>query len=156
MIKKIAVVDANPWENFLPEFSRANARKYYEWLHHEAHLRGVNHNCRERTEIYGSTLQQNPAKWFHPHGEDLQLLYVQGKPREVLPGLLKEADLVVVGMPRCRKDCDQIYLSVLPWIEQILLFWDGRISREKEFLKRIKNEYKLNEKQIVEFKKLPF
>lgn len=155
MINKIAVVDANPWENFLPEFSRANARKYYEWLHHEAHLRGINHSCQEQIEIYGSMFPQNQTKRFVKNYEGVQFLYVQGKQEAVLPGVLKEADLVVVGMPRCRKECDQIYLAVLPWIEKILFFWDGRVSREKEFLKRIQREYKLNKKQMIEFKKAP-
>ena len=156
MINKIAVVGANPWENFLPEFSRANAREYYEWLHQEAHLRNISHNCQEQVEIYGDLLVSNQIVWFEEEFEGVQFLYVQGKQEGILPVILREADLVVVGMPRCRKECDQIYLMVLPWIEKSLFFWDGRVSREKAFFKKIQREYKLKDKQIVEFKKLPF
>ena len=156
MINKIAVVSANPWENFLPEFSRTNAREYYEWLHREACLRNINYNCQEQIEIYGSFFLLDEKSWFLENYEGVQFLYVQGKQEAILPSALGNADLVVVGMPRCRKECDQIYLTVLPWKEKSLFFWDGRVSRGKEFFKRIQSEYKLNDKQIVEFRKLPF
>ena len=156
MINKIAVVGANPWGNFLPEFSRANAREYYQWLHQETHLRNINHNCQEQIENYGNLFVPEQKEVFLNDYDGIQFLYLQGKQELLLPVALSSAGLVVVGMPRCRKVCDEIYLAVLPWKEKCLFFWDGRVSRESTFLKKIQREYKLNDKQIVEFKKLPF
>ena len=155
MINKIAVVGANPWENFLPEYSRADARKYYEWLQQVAFLRNINHNYHEQIEIYGESSVIHSKNCFLENYDGMQFLYVQGKQKRLLTTVLTTADLVVVGMPRCRKQCDQIYLTVLPWKEKSLFFWDGRVCREDAFFRRIQQEYKLDDKQIVEFKKLP-
>lgn len=155
MKNKIAVVGANPWENFLPEFSRANARKYYEWLLHEACLRNIDHYCQEQIEIYGNVPLKRGKEVFLDGYEGIQFLYVQGKQEQLLPAVLTPADLVIVGMPRCRKACDEIYLTVLPWKEKSVFFWDGSVVREKTFFRKIQREYQLNDKQIVEFKKLP-
>ena len=155
MINKIAVVGATSWESFLPEFSRANAREYYQWLHQETHLRNINHNCQEQIEIYGDLFASDRKELFMDDYNGVQLLYLHGKQGKIFPVALTSADLVVVGMPRCRKTCDEIYLAVLPWKEKCLFFWDGRVSREDAFLKKIQREYKLNDNQIVEFKKLP-
>ena len=156
MYKKIAVVCVNPWEKFLPDHSQGNARYYYEWLHEEALLRNIDHDCKEQIELYGDFREQERKSKFLESIEIPQIIYLQGKQNALIASVLDFADVVIVGMPRNRKECDEVFLSVLPWKEKSLFLWDGRLGRENSFFRKIQREYQLCDNQMIELKKLPF
>ena len=155
MRTKIAVVCTNPWEKFLPVISQSNAKKYYEWLREQAVLREENTHCKEKIAMYGDMPNANQDNLFSEEKEEFQILYLQTNQEKLLEKVLNEADFILVGMPQDRKECDRIYLMILPWLEKSMFIWDGRISQGKEFLNKIEREYKLKKAQIVEMNKLP-
>ena len=155
MHTKIAVVCTNPWEKFLPVISQSNAKKYYEWLREQAVLREENPYCKEKIAMYGDMPNANQETLFSEEKEEFQILYLQTNQEKLLEKVLNEADFILVGMPQDRKECDRIYLMILPWLDKSMFIWDGRISQGEEFLKKIEREYKLKKAQIVEMNKLP-
>ncbi len=157
MYNKIAFVCANPWEKFLPAISRGNAKDYYDWLCQKAFLKRMEPYCEERIELYGDFMEENSRKrlGFRENSNALQFLYLQGKQSQNFRNILKAADFVVVGMPDDRKECDEIYLSVLPWKEKSVFLWDGCRSKGEAFFKRLQREYQIKDTQIAEIKMLP-
>lgn len=155
MKNKIAVVCLNPWEKFLPAMSQGNARAFYEWLYQQAILRNENPYYKEQVEQYGDLLCCENNTMFLENIDAPQFLYIQSKQQKLLEEVLTAADSVVVGMPGCKKECDRIYLSVLPWKEKSFFLWDSRIGMGDSFFKKIQSEYKLKDKQIMKFKMLP-
>lgn len=151
---KIAVVCANPWENFLPFQCQGNARFFYQWLCEQSRQFHVHSRKREQMEMYGDLSLPDREAVFKEKTENLQIVYIQSHRREILETVLDTADLAIVGMPGMRKECDKIYLSVLPWKEKCVFLWDERTIREKSFFRQIQNEYKLETEQIAKFKGL--
>ena len=105
--------------------------------------------------MYGDMPNANQETLFSEEKEEFQILYLQTNQEKLLEKVLNEADFILVGMPQDRKECDRIYLMILPWLEKSMFIWDGRISQGKEFLNKIEREYKLKKAQIVEMNKLP-
>lgn len=154
MLKKIAFLCVNPWENFLPPTFQGCIKDYYQWIRSQALLREENLYCQEKVEVYGETEIPYGKKLFGEREETLQLLYVQSSQKGILQEVFSLADIVLVGMSGSRKECDKIFLTVLPWKEKTVFLWDSRICDES-FLKQMKNEYKLKDAQMMEIKKLP-
>lgn len=151
---KIAVVCANPWETFLPFKCQGNARTFYQWLCEQSRQFNGHSRETEQVERYGDLSFPDKEAAFKEKTENHQIVYVQSHRREILETVLDAADLVIVGMPGTRKECDKIYLSVLPWKEKCVFLWDEGTCREKAFFRQIQNEYKLEKEQIAKFKGL--
>ena len=154
MLRKIAFLCVNPWENFLSSAFQKGIRDYYHWTRSEALLREENLYCQEKIEVYGETEIPYGKKLFGERKETLQLLYVQSSQKELIEEVFRLADIVFVEMSISKQECDKIYLTVLPWIDKTIFLWDSRICDEK-FLRQIQREYKLRDAQIMEIKKLP-
>lgn len=152
---KIAVVCANPWEALLPSVCQGNVRAFYQWLCKQTSwfCRGVENE--EKIETYGKPLVPEKKADFPEKEEHLRIVYLQSQRPEVLKPVLDEADLVIVGMPGSRTECDKIYLLVLPWKEKCVFLWEEGMVRGEAFVRKIQNEYKLNADQIGKFKGLP-
>lgn len=150
---KIAVVCANPWEAFLPPMFQGNAKEFYLWLFEQSKRFNKRLLGLEEIERYGDSIFQKKDKVFEEKVDNLQIFYVQSHQKERLKKILNEADRIVVGMPNIRKECDNVYLSVLPWKEKCIFLWEGT-CREVSFFEQIQNDYKLEKKQIVNFKRL--
>ena len=155
MIRKIAFLCVNPWESFLPSFSRGNAQDHYQWICQEAVQRKTGPCCMQIIEHYGEDLWEEKRQIFPEDGKKLQLLYVRSHRKDLLKEVYHAADLVFVSMPGSRKECDRIFLSVYPWKEQSYFLWDNRYVPGDGFFTRIQKEYQLKEEQIVESKRLP-
>ena len=154
MFKKVAFLCVNPLENFLPPAFQGNVRDYYQWTREEALLREENLYCQEKVEIYGETEIPYGKKIFGENVETLQLLYVKSCQKEIIEKVCVLADLILVGMSGSKKECDRIYLTVLPWLEKVIFLFDGRIFDEG-YLEQMQREYKLRQAQMMEIKKLP-
>lgn len=154
MFKKVAFLCVNPLENFLPPAFQGNVRDYYQWMRGEALLREENLYCQERIEIYGESKIPYGKKVFGESAETLQLLYVKSCQKKIIEEVCAHADLILVGMSGSKKECDRIYLTVLPWLEKVIFLFDGRICGE-EYLGQMEREYKLKTAQMMEIKKLP-
>lgn len=150
---KIAFLCVNPWENFLPSVSQGGIRDYYRWMRSQALLREETLYCQEKVEVYGESKIPYGSQLFAEKEGILQLLYVQSSQKELIEEVFSVADVVLVGMPESKKECDKIFLTVLPWMEKTIFLWDERICAEK-FIRQIQNEYKLKDRQIMEVKKL--
>lgn len=154
MFKKIAFLCVNPLEKFLPPTFQSYIREHYEWARSEALLREENLYCQEKIDNYGETKIPYGKRVFGEQAETLQLLYVQSSQKEILENVFMLADIVFVAMSGSKKECDKIYLTILPWIEKTIFLFDERIFDEK-YLKQIQHEYKLKKAQMMEMKKLP-
>lgn len=154
MFKKIAFLCVNPLENFLPPALQGYIKDYYQWARSEVLLREENLYCQEKIEAYGETKIPYGKKMFGEREETLQLLYVQSSQKELLEEVFTLADIVLVGMSGSKKECDKVFLTILPWIEKTMFLFDERICDEK-YLKQIQCEYKLRASQMIEMKKLP-
>jgi hypothetical protein len=91
---------------------------------------------------------------FGEREETLQLLYVKSNQKELLEEVFGLADIVFVGMPGSQKEREKIFLSILPWIEKVVFLFDERIFDERT-IKQIQQEYKIEDTQMMEMKKLP-
>ena len=154
MFKKIAFLCVNPLGNFLPPTLQGGIRECYQWTRSEALLREENLYCQEKIEVYGESKIPYGKTMFGECRETLQLLYVQSSQKEILEEVFSLADIVFVGLSGSKKECDKIFLKILPWIEKTVFLFDERICDEK-YLKQIQNEYKLKNIQLMEMKKLP-
>ncbi len=154
MFKKIAFLCVNPLENFLPKTLQGCIRDYYQWMRTEALLREENLYCQEKIEAYGETRIPYGKRMFGEREETLQLLYLQSSQKELLEEVFSLADIVFVGTSGSKKECDKIFLKILPWIEKTVFLFDERLCEEK-YLKQIQCEYKLKNAQMMEMKKLP-
>ena len=151
---KIAVVCANPWETFLPSGCQGNARFFYQWLCNRSQQFCLPSRQAKQVELYGTPPVSAPNTLFDKENKNLQIVYIESHRREILERILEEADMVVVGMPRVREECDRIYLQLLPWKEKCVFVWEENGCREDGFFKRIQKEYKLEKKQIEKLKGL--
>lgn len=151
---KIAVVCANPWETFSPSGCQGNARSFYQWLCNRFQQFRLPSRQAKQVELYGMPPVSAPNTLFDKENKNLQIVYIESHRREILERILEEADMVVVGMPRVREECDRIYLQLLPWKEKCVFVWEENGCREDGFFKRIQKEYKLEKKQIEKLKGL--
>lgn len=151
---KIAVVCANPWETFSPSGCQGNARSFYQWLCNQFQQFRLPSRQAKQVELYGMPPVSAPDTLFDKENKNLQIVYIESHRREILERILEEADMVVVGMPRVREECDRIYLQLLPWKEKCVFVWEENGCREDGFFKRIQKEYKLEKKQIEKLKGL--
>lgn len=154
MFKKVAFLCVNPLENFLPPSFQGYIRDYYQWTRREALLREENLYCQEKIEIYGQTEIPYGKRMFGENAETLQLLYVKSRQKEVIEEVCRLAEIIFVGMSGSKKECDRIYLTVLPWLEKVIFLFDGRVCDEI-YLRQMQREYKLEDSQMMEIKKLP-
>lgn len=154
MFKKIAFLSLNPLENFLPSTFHDYIRDYYQWILGEALLREDSLYCQEKIETYGEAGTLYGKGMFGEKKETLQLLYVKSNQKELLEEVFNLADLVFVGMPGSKKEREKIFLSVLPWIGKVVFLFDDRLF-DKKTIWQIEQEYKINDAQMMEIKKLP-
>ena len=63
MIRKIAFLCVNPWESFLPLFSRGNAQDHYQWICQEAVQRKTGPCCMQIIEHYGEDLWEEKRQY---------------------------------------------------------------------------------------------
>lgn len=154
MLKKVAFLCVNPLGNFLPPAFQGRVRDYYQWTRNEALLREENLYCQEKIEVYGESGIPYGKKMFGEREETLQLLYVQSRQESVIEEVCSLADIIFVELSGSKKECDRIFLSVLPWLEKVIFLCDGRIFDES-FLRQLRAEYRLKTSQIMEIKKLP-
>lgn len=153
MWNKIAFLSVNPWESFLPLQFQSYGREYYRWMQEMIALRDVNPYCQERLEIYGEAELPDENKLFLECGKDLQLLYVQSGRRQIIEKIFQKADVVVMGLPGCKKEFDKTFMTIFPWKDQIKFFWDSHICRDEEFILQLCREYKLHAAQIFQIER---
>lgn len=153
MWNKIAFLCADPWESFLPSAFQSCGREYYQWIQEMTVLREVNSYCREHLEIYGETEVSGGAELFPECRKCLQLLYVQSGRRQMIEQVFQKADVVIMGLPGCKKEFDKIFMRIFPWKDQIKFFWNSHICRDEKFIKELCREYKLHDAQIFEIKR---
>lgn len=153
MLNKIAFLCVNPWERFLPVAFQSCGREYYQWMCSQALLRDFRPYCREWIETYGETGNFEGRELFTECGNELQFLYVQSNRRQLVEKVFEASDLVIMGLPGCRKEFEKIFIPVLPWKDKIMFLWDRRICRDEDFFKRLCSEYKLREAQMIEIKR---
>lgn len=110
--------------------------------------------CKERIAIYGETENPLEENLFQNRRGIVQVLYLESHQKELIEKAFKGADLVIVGISGSKKECDKLFMSILPWKEKALFLWDERVCDES-FLKKIKREYGLKSIQMMEIKKLP-
>lgn len=153
MENKIAFLCVNPWENFLPSVFQSSSREYYLWMREMVVLQKIKPYCRERLEIYGEQKNSDAEKLFSDHRKGLQLLYVQSSCSRVIEAVFQKADVVVMGLPGCKKEFDKTFMMIFPWKDQIKFFWDSHICRDEKFIMELCREYKLHAAQIFEIKR---
>lgn len=154
MGNKIVFVCVNPVESFLPPVFQGHMRTYFEWVCKAIFLRDETMYCNKRIELYGESEKLKKEMLFQNMEKVPQLLYLQSNQKELLAEACKMADLIIVGMSASKKECDKIFLAVLPWKDKVLFLWDD-CSCDEQFLKQIQKEYGVDERQLMEAKKLP-
>lgn len=152
-MKRIVILCVDPWESFLPPTFQSYGREYYQWAADLPLLREENSYCQERIEIYGESESFQRKEIFLEGEKKQQILYVQSNRKEVLEEVFEQADLVIMGLPGCKKAFDKIFMVIFPWIDQIKFLWDKRICTDDTFLKELCMEYKISERQIIEIEK---
>lgn len=154
MLNKIVFLCVNPWESFLPAAFQGCTRSYYQWICEETPLREEMMYCQEQIALYGEPEILQGEQLFEERKGVLQIIYVQSHQKELLQKVFETADLVIAGISGSKRECDKVFMNILPWKEKILFLWDDRIC-DKGFLRQIKREYGLTDRQILEAKKLP-
>lgn len=154
MFKKIAFLCVNPLGNFFSSTLQGCIKECYQRTRSEALLREENLYCQEKIETYGEARIPYGKRMFGEREETLQLLYVKSNQKELLEEVFGLADIVFVGMPGSQKEREKIFLSILPWIEKVVFLFDERIFDERT-IKQIQQEYKIEDTQMMEMKKLP-
>lgn len=152
MLNKIAFLCVTPLEGFLIPMFQSCVKEYYRWMCRQAQTQRKEICCMEHIEVYGERPTEERMELFSQTIEIPQFLYVQTHRKELLEGVFEEADLVVMGVSGCRKEFDKIFMSIFPWKDQIMFFWDQYTCRGEEYIKQICNEYKLREAQVIELK----
>lgn len=150
MLNKVAFLCVNPWEKFLPSAFQSYSKSYYEWIKEMAVLKNVKSHCREYIDFYGVLSKESDCEPFLESCDKLQLLYVQSARKELLEKVFRTADLVIMGLPGSRKEFDKIYMSVFPWVNDILFLWGNHISRDAQYVDRLVRECMLREEQLME------
>ncbi len=154
MLKKIAFLCVNPWEDFLlPTFHRYTKESYY-LTQKQALLREDQLYCSEWIDPYGEIKEYSSLKLFGDDIKSPQLLYVQSSKKDIIKQVFTESDFVLVGMSISKKERDNIFLTILPWIEKAVFLWDSLVC-DQQFLQQMQWEYKLKDFQIMETKRLP-
>ena len=153
METKIVFLCVDPWEGFLLPGYQSYGREYYQCITGTNLLREENSYCQERIEVYGESEGFCNTPLFSKTDDEVQILYVQSGRKEVLKEVFQKADIVMMGLPRSKKEFDKIYMTVFPWIDRIKFLWDKRICEKKTFLKELCMKYKLSESQFIEIEK---
>lgn len=153
MENKIAFLCVNPWENFLSPIFQSSSREYYHWIREMVVLQKIKPYCQELLEIYGEYKFSDAEKLFSDRRKGLQLLYVQSSCGRVIEEVFRRADVVVMGLPGCKKEFDKTFMTIFPWKDHIKFFWDSHICRDETFIMELCREYKLHAAQIFEIKR---
>lgn len=153
MWNKITFLCVNPWESFLPFSAQSCGREYYLWMQEMSALQNVKPSCQERREIYGESKSPEGEEIFSKNKSKLQLLYIQSGRRKVIEEVFQKSDMVIMGLPGSKKEFDKIFMTILPWKDQIKFFWDSHICRDEKFIRELCREYKLHRMQIFEIKR---
>ena len=113
MENKIAFLCVNPWENFLSPVFQSSSREYYRWIREIVVLQKIKLYCQEWIEIYGEQKYSDADNFFSDHKKGLQLLYVQSNCSRVIEEVFQKADVVVMGLPGCKKEFDKTFMLSL-------------------------------------------
>lgn len=154
MLNKIVFLCANPWETVQLPIIRDPAKSYYEQISQQSFLCEEPLYCQQRIALYGESEYAKKDELFKSENKEIQIIYVQSHEDQTFQKILNVADLVIVGVPWSKKECDKILIQLLPWRDKLLFLWDRKIF-EKSFLKQLKREYGLSAKQFLEAEKLP-
>lgn len=152
-MNKIAFLCVTPMEGFLSPAFQSSVREYYQWIHDQAVVKSAGFQCREHIDTYGEAEKHNKAELFVPTEERKQLLYIQSNRGELVKEVFEKSDLVIMGISGCRREFDKIFMPVFPWKDQVLFFWDQQICRGYDYIRKICNEYKLRESQLIELER---
>lgn len=154
MSKKIAFLCANPWESFLPPHFQGRSKAYYDYVCSDELLREEMVYCKEYIDIYGENHKRERETLFDAENEFPEILYVQSHQKHILQEIFETADLIIVGLPGSKIECDKIFLTALPWKEKLIFVWDYRMD-QVDYIRQIQREYGLEGCQFMEAKKLP-
>lgn len=154
MSKKIAFLCLNPWESFLPPHFQGRSKAYYDYVCSAELLKEEMMYCKEHIEVYGENHKREQTPLFEAADDLPEILYVQSHQESVLRETFETADLVIVGLPGSKTECDKIFLTALPWKEKLIFVWDYRMD-QVDFIRQIQREYGLEGGQFMEAKKLP-
>lgn len=157
MLNKIAFLCTDPWEKFLPVTVQSHSREYFQWICQQAVLQNINIDCQELIEIYGENMRLKESGIFAKSDASLQLLYVQSRRLVLIEKVFEKSDLVVMGLPGCRKEFEKMLAAVFPWRHQMMFLWDRQHCRGEQFVKALCREYRLRETQMMKIpiKKAP-
>ena len=150
MLNKVAFLCVNPWESFLPVTFQSYSKHYYEWIKEMAVLKNVELHCREYIERYGVFEKEAENVLFPENCDNLQLLYVQSARKDLLEQIFQTADIIIMGLPGSRKEFDKIYMSVFPWINEILFLWGKHTGKDAQYVDRLVRECMLKKEQLIE------
>lgn len=153
MWNKIAFLCVTPWESFLPSMFQSCGREYYRWMKEQIGLQKVPSRCLEKLEVYGESWNDSEIEVFLESEAVLQLLYIQSTHEAVIDAVFRKADIVVMGLPGCKKEFDHIFMMIFPWKDRIKFFWNSHICRDEKFIAELCREYKLHEKQIFQIER---
>lgn len=154
MINKIVFLCVNQWEEFQPAAVQGLTRNYYHHFCETALLQEDKTYYKEQVSLYGDHQNLQSEELFKSHCKKIQILYVRSNRKEIFQKVFQTADLVIVGLPYSKKECDKIFLLLLPWKDKILFLWNKQVS-DKSFLKQLQREYGLPDGQLLEAEKLP-
>lgn len=154
MINRIAFLCVNPWERFQHTAVQGRAKDYYQQVCEDSFLQEEFSYCRQQAAPYGELKKPQKEELFESRCEKLQILYASSNQTEALDEIFEKADLVVVGIPYSKKECDKLFLQLLPWMDKILFLWSESLL-EKEVMEQLKRDYRLPDQQFLEKEKLP-
>lgn len=150
MLNKVAVLCADPWEKFWPPAFQSHSRTYYQWIKNMAAKKSIKIHCKEYVDTYGAAVEIKEKPLFLEACEEFQLLYVQSDRQRLLENIFRNADLVIMGLPGCRKEFDKIFMSVFPWKDDIMFLWGNHISRDYGYVDKLIRECTLRKEQLIE------
>lgn len=154
MLKRIVFLSVNPWENVQPIAAQGWTKNYYQQVCEQKYFHEDDFVLREQSAPYGGFLSDEKDDLFESLKGRIQILYVKSNQKEILQKVFEKADLVIVGIPASRKECDKVFMQLLPWLGKILFLWNGKLY-DQAVLKRLKREYGLAAWQFMEAEKLP-
>lgn len=154
MLKRIVFLSVNPWENVQPLAAQGWTKNYYQQVCEQKCFRENDFVLREQSAPYGGFLSNEKEDLFESLKGRIQILYVKSNQKEILQKVFEKADLVIVGIPGSRKECDKIFMQLLPWLGKIMFLWSGKLY-DQAGLNRLKREYGLASWQVMEAEKLP-
>lgn len=152
-MNKIAFLCVTPRESFLPPMFQSCVKEYYLWVKEQVALLQWNLDCQEQMELYGESQSLENCELFPESRKGIQLLYIQSSRKPVIAEVFRRADIVVMGLPGCKKEFDRMFMTIFPWKDRIKFFWNSRICRDEEFIRELCGEYKLHAAQIFEIQR---